>query len=131
MSGGCQTAAETENVVGLTIAEFSARTGLTPWNAYDVAGGRVFIVLGRVATLVTPRAYGAQTIAKERHAESCRRLGQSGRRAAPPAFNIMTKEFGYFSPTATPYPSCRVWRSAAHRANQMKPLFEYKAQPAA
>ena len=47
--GGCQTAAEVqqaqqaqmESVVGLTMADFSARTGLTPSDAYAVAGGRV------------------------------------------------------------------------------------------
>jgi hypothetical protein len=77
--GGCQTAAEVqqaqqvqmESVVGLTMAEFSVRTGLTPSDAYAVAGGRVFVVLGRTVTLVTPGSYGAPTVA---NAQTCRIL---------------------------------------------------------
>ncbi|HSI40422.1 MAG TPA: hypothetical protein VLA00_07740 [Xanthobacteraceae bacterium] len=36
-----------QSVVGMTMADFSAQTGLTPMDAYDVAGSRTFVVLGR------------------------------------------------------------------------------------
>ncbi|HSI41810.1 MAG TPA: hypothetical protein VLA00_14800 [Xanthobacteraceae bacterium] len=68
---GCRTAEQLEqaenrhmqSVVGLTMADFSAQTGVTPTDAYDVAGGRTFVVLGRSVTLVTPSSYGAPTVA--------------------------------------------------------------------
>jgi hypothetical protein len=63
----CQTTAEYETQVnqsldarlsgyhGSSMAEFIARTGLTPVNAYPIAGGRVFVIQGQ--TYVVPGAY--------------------------------------------------------------------------
>lgn len=69
---GCQTTAEYEAAVsrdldtrlatyrGSTMAEFSARTGLLPSDAYPIAAGRVFVIEGLPifttlpATSVTP-----------------------------------------------------------------------------
>ena len=61
-SARCRTAEQLEqaenqqmqSVVGLTMADFSGQTGLTPMDAYDV---------GRTVTLVTPGSYGAPTVA--------------------------------------------------------------------
>ena len=76
---GCRTAEQLEqaeneqmqSVVGMTMADFSAQTGLTPMDAYDVAGSRTFVVLGRTVTLVTPGSYGAPTVA---NSQTCRLL---------------------------------------------------------
>lgn len=58
-----------ESVVGLTMAQFTAQTGLYPSDAYPTANGRVFVVLGRTTTFVVPGAYGAPTIA---NTQTCR-----------------------------------------------------------
>ncbi len=76
---GCQTATQVQeaeeagmrSVVGLTVAEFSARTGLVPSDFYPTGSGRVFVVLGRSVTLVTPGSYGAPTVA---NTQTCRIL---------------------------------------------------------
>ena len=56
---GCQTTAERRAAIearidqrlaslnGMTMAEFSATTGVLPSNAYDGGGGRVFVIEGR------------------------------------------------------------------------------------
>lgn len=50
-------------VIGMTMAEFSGATGLMPSNAYDVDGGRIFVVLGRTVTLAIPSNYSAPAVA--------------------------------------------------------------------
>jgi hypothetical protein len=81
--GGCQTAAEVQqaqqaqmqSVVGLTMAEFSARAGLTPSDAYDVSGRRVFVVQGRTVATVVPGSYRAPMVA---NSLTCRIAQQRG-----------------------------------------------------
>ncbi|MDQ0513057.1 hypothetical protein [Ancylobacter amanitiformis] len=51
-AAGCQNVSEFENhppdrmrpIVGMTMAEFSRYTGLTPVDQYDIEGGRVFVL---------------------------------------------------------------------------------------
>jgi hypothetical protein len=76
---GCQTAADVQasedlqmrKVIGLTMAQFTARTGLVPRDMMPTATGRTFVVEGRTVTLVTPGAYGAPTVAAS---QTCRIL---------------------------------------------------------
>ena len=51
-----------EPLVGLTMAEFTQRTGLTPTDAYDANGMRYFTVFGNPVTMTYPGRYGAPSV---------------------------------------------------------------------
>ncbi|WP_187972474.1 hypothetical protein [Aquibium microcysteis] len=48
---------------GLTMAEFSAQTGLFPTDFMPTAGGRVFVVSGPPIQVFQPSVYGAPAVA--------------------------------------------------------------------
>lgn len=49
-------------LVGLTMAEFTRQTGLTPVDAYDANGLRYFTVFGNPVTMTYPGRFGAPSV---------------------------------------------------------------------
>ncbi|TCK30620.1 hypothetical protein EV667_0715 [Ancylobacter aquaticus] len=75
---GCQTAQlehqpadHMRPIVGMTMAEFSRYTGLTPVDQYDIEGGRLFVLLGQKDIIAVPGRFGAPGLAS---AATCRIL---------------------------------------------------------
>lgn len=68
---GCSTAADQREMAedrrfrsfnGLTMAEFSAKTGLFPSDFMETASGRVFVVAGPEIIVTQPPVYGAPAV---------------------------------------------------------------------
>lgn len=73
IAGGCRTAeealaereAEFQTLVGVTMADFMRRTGLTPTDMYPTSAGRTFVVNGPIRTIVLQGSYGVPTVAAQ------------------------------------------------------------------
>jgi hypothetical protein len=88
--GGCTTAVEQREMAedqrfrsfnGLTMAEFSAQTGLFPSDFMETASGRVFAVSGPEIVVTQPPIYGAPAVSADatcRMQVSAVQIGRSG-----------------------------------------------------